>query len=145
MKNKNKENFENSDFGLSFLDLAKFAALKNFKPIGLALNLKSLYNLKAPVIIFIKVRNNEHFTVFKHIDKNYVYLADPSFGNIKIKIDKFKEMFYQRHDLKYPGKILAIIPINKKQKKQINENFMKIKNNSNFIYESIKNNLYNQH
>ncbi len=109
----------------------------------MALDLDSLRKLKAPVILFVKIRKNEHFTIFKNIDTNYVYLADPNFGNIKVRISKFKEMFYQREDLKYPGKILAILPTNDIQKKDINKEFMKIQQNSSFIYENIKNKLSN--
>ncbi len=75
------------------------------------------------------------------MDDRYVYLADPSYGNTKIRISKFKEMFYQRDDLKYPGKILAIVPISQKMMSKINTNFMKIEKNSNFVYETIKNKL----
>ena len=141
LNNKEKKKFEDSDFSLSFLDLAKFSNLKGYKAIGLALDLNSLKKLKAPVILFVKIRDNEHFTVYKKMDENYVYLADPSFGNIKVKISKFKEMFYQRDDLKFPGKILAIVPITKKQKARINQSFMKVQKSSNFVYESIKDSL----
>ncbi len=41
-------------------------------------------------------------------------------------------MFYQQEDLKYPGKILAIIPISNKQKEMINNFFMQIKKRSYF-------------
>ena len=141
LKSKNKKKFEDSDFSLSFLDLAKYSNLKGFKAVGLALDLDSLKKLKAPVILFVKIRKNEHFTVYKSMDENYVYLADPSFGNIKVKISKFKEMFYQRDDLKFPGKILAIIPLKKEQKERINQSFMKVQKSSNFVYESIKDSL----
>jgi hypothetical protein len=46
-------------------------------------------------------------------------------------------MFYQQEDLKYPGKILAIIPISNKQKEMINNFFMQIKKRSYFLYNCI--------
>ncbi len=141
LNSKKKKKFEESDFSLSFLDLANFSKLKGFKGIGLALDLDSLKKLKAPVILFVKIRKNEHFTIFKNIDKEYVYLADPNFGNIKIKVSKFKEMFYQRDDLKYPGKILAILPTTIEQKEKIKQNFMSTQKNSNFVYDNIKDKL----
>jgi len=136
-KEKAKE-LEEEDMSLSFLDLAEYIKTKGFKAIGLALNLKALKSLKAPVILFVKIRKNEHFTVFKGIDERYVYLADPSFGNSKIKISKFKEMFYQRDDLKHPGKLLAILPLSKST--SMNKKFMEIQKSSNFIYDVIKTN-----
>ena len=72
------------------------------------------------------------------MDDRYVYLADPSFGNSKIKISKFKEMFYQRDDLKHPRKLLAILPVTKKT--TMNKKFMEIQKSSNFIYDVIKTN-----
>jgi uncharacterized protein len=69
------------------------------------------------------------------MDKNYVYLADPSFGNIKVKKAKFQEMFYQRDDLKYPEKILVIVPNTALQKENILSSFMDI-----LFYTSLVNN-----
>jgi uncharacterized protein len=136
--NKKKlEELEEEDFSLSFLDLVNYSNQKGFKAIGLALDFESLSKLKAPVILYVKIRKNEHFTIYKNIDKHYVYLADPSFGNIKVRIQKFKEMFYQREDLNYPGKLLAIVPVTSEQKQKINTSFMKVEENSNFVYDSI--------
>ncbi len=139
LNDKKKKNYENKDFMLSFYDLARYIKLQNFKAVGLALDLESLSKLQVPVILYVKIRKNTHFTVFKGIDKNYVYLADPNFGNIKLKISKFKKIFYLSNT-KYPGKVLAIIPKTKEQIKHINKNFMKIRKSSVFIYEVIKNN-----
>ena len=57
------------------------------------MDLNTLKKLQVPVILFVKTRK-----------------GDPTFGNIKISIAKFEEMFYQRDDLTHPGKILEIIP-----------------------------------
>ncbi|MDO7253340.1 C39 family peptidase [Helicobacter cappadocius] len=124
---------------ISFLDLSKYAIGKGFKAIGLAVDFDTLSKLKIPVIVFVSIRSIDHFTVYKGMDEEYVYLADPSFGNIKIKIDQFKEMFFQRKDSKYPGKILAILP--QKQDTPINKDFMKIKKDSGFTYRLINQDL----
>ena len=90
----------------------------------MALDIEALKKIKIPVIIYIKIRNSEHFTVLKAIDNEYVYLADPSFGNTKVKLSKFKEMFYQREDMKYPGKVLIVFSPSYGVQK--NKNFIKI-------------------
>ena len=136
-KDKKKE-LEEEDMSLSFLDLSEYVKTKGFKAIGLALDLESLKKLKIPVILFVKIRKSEHFTVYRGMDNANVYLSDPSFGNMKIKIAKFKEMFYQREDLKYPGKLLAILPTDETKKDNINADFMKIQKSSDMIYEVIK-------
>ncbi|RDU51746.1 hypothetical protein CQA40_09265 [Helicobacter sp. MIT 01-3238] len=81
---------------LSFYDMVGYAEDRGFKAFGLAVDLPALYELKAPVIIYVKVRNIEHFSVLKGIDSKFVYLADPSFGNIKVSVAKFVEMFYPK-------------------------------------------------
>jgi hypothetical protein len=43
--------------------------------------------------------------------------------------------------LKYPGKILAIVPITNIQKENIKQDFMIVRKNSNFIYDDIRNSL----
>lgn len=139
LSKEDKNEFENSEMNLSFYDLGAYANSLNFKAIGLSLDLDSLKKLQVPVILFVKVRKDEHFTVYKSMDKNFVYLADPTFGNIKISIAKFEEMFYQREDLTHPGKILAIIP--KSDDVKVNKNFTKIEIYTNGIYDRIRNNI----
>ena len=126
-----------SDFALSFADLAKYTATKNFKSVGMAMDIESLRKLRVPVIIHIKIRRFEHFTVFKGIYGDFVYLADPSFGNMKVKLKKFMEMFYQRDDLKHPGRVLAVIPMDKAAVTP-NESFMKTESDSGYLYDMIE-------
>ena len=122
--------------GLSFLDLSVFAFSKGFRALGLALDMESLKKLKIPVILYVKIRNSEHFTVYKGMDKKYVYLADPSMGNTKVRLSKFKEMFYQREDLKHPGKVLAVFPPMGKTVKS--SDFMKIPQSTTLIENVIR-------
>jgi len=122
--------------GLSFLDLSVFAKEKGFKALGLALDMEALKKLQVPVILYVKIRNSEHFTVYKGMDDMYAYLADPSMGNTKVRLSKFKEMFYQREDLAFPGKLLAILPLSKKL--VTNQDFMKHPKSSRMIYEVIE-------
>lgn len=133
------EVLKEGDNVISFLDLSKYAQNKGFKAIGLAVDFDTLSKVKIPVVIFVSVRGIDHFSVYKGMDEEYIYLADPSFGNIKIKVHQFKEMFFQRKDLKYPGKILAILP--QKQDVSVNKNFMDIKKQSGFIHKIIDQDL----
>jgi len=127
--------------GLSFLDLENFVKRVGFKAIGLSLNIDSLKSLKIPVILYIRVRDDSHFTVFKGINDNFVYLADPSFGNIKIRLSKFKEMFYLANGKNRAGRILAIVPIDKKLK--FNKDFFSLEENSNLYKNLIFNQTFN--
>lgn len=134
---KTKTDYTLKDFALSFADLAGYVQTKGFKGVGVAMDLDALRQLRVPVIIYIKIRSFEHFTVFKGINGDFVYLSDPSFGNMKVKIERFKEMFYQRDDLHYPGRVLAIIPIDKKGTKT-NDAFMETPHDSGALYDLLE-------
>jgi len=131
---------EKSDFALSFSDLAAYGQTLGFKGIGVAMDINALHKLRIPVILYVKIRRYEHFTVFKGIKGDFVYLADPSYGNMKVKMAKFIEMFYQRDDLKYPGKVLAFIPMDK-DKVKTNGSFMNVPETSDYIYWYIENQI----
>lgn len=138
----NKENLEDKDFCLSFHDFEEFAKLRGYKAIGLALPVESLKQLKIPAIVFVKIRRREHFSVYKGMDEQFVYLADPSFGNIKVRIGKFREMFATRKDDKHHGKILVFVPLDKAKEGQMNKEFMDIPEGSGFVYNMIKMNMW---
>lgn len=118
------EVLKDGDNVISFSDLSAYARGKGFKAIGLAIDFETLSKLQLPAIIYVNIRDIGHFSVYKGVDNTYVYLADPSFGNIKIRLDKFKSMFYQRQDSKYPGKILIFLSQDKNL--NIDKDFMDI-------------------
>jgi len=124
--------------GLSFYDLSQYASSHGFKAIGIALGIEELKKLQIPVIVFVKIRKQEHFTVLKNMDEKYAYLADPSFGNIRVSHSKFKEMFFQRNDEQNPGKILAILAQNNIKER---EEFKMVAPFPDSIYERITNPL----
>lgn len=133
---------------LSFYDMSEYLRSRNLKALGLALDLDSLSKLQTPVIVYIVVRDIEHFSVLKGMDSQFVYLADPSFGNIKMRLAKFKEAFYPKLNTKREadstqmlnrqmlGKIMAIMP--QESTATPNAEFMQIAKDSGFIYEVIK-------
>jgi predicted double-glycine peptidase len=126
------------DNGLSFYELSRYASTQGFKAVGIALGMEELKKLQIPVIVFVKIRKQEHFTVLKKMDDKLVYLADPSFGNIRVSHAKFKEMFFQREDKNNPGKILAILG---KENAKGREDFKIVEPFPNSLYERINNPL----
>lgn len=131
------ENQEGNN-GLSFYDLSQYASSLGFKAIGIALGMEELKKLQIPVIVFVKIRKQEHFTVLKKMDERYAYLADPSFGNIRVSYSKFEEMFFQRNDEQNPGKILAVLAQNNAKGR---EEFKTVLPFPDSIYERITNPL----
>ena len=104
--------YQDEKMGFSFYDLAEVSKEYGFKAVGLAVDFETLQKLNIPVIVYIKVRKYEHFTVFKRMDDKYVYLADPSYGNIQVRHSRFRNMF-ETTESKLKGKLLAIIPVDK--------------------------------
>jgi len=81
--------------GLSLLDLKRFANSRGFRAEGFRLEPKHLSFLKGPVIVFIKPRGYDHFAVLKGLQNGRAYLADPSRGNVRMRIDDFLHMWLE--------------------------------------------------
>lgn len=127
------------DLALSFKDLKKYAQSQGYKAVGLALPMDSLRKLQVPVMLYLKTSDYDHFVVFRGMDDQYVYLADPSFGNRSLRIARFKDMFYTSADSKYPGKALVLIPTTDEQKAGINGDYMKIPARSGHVFSVFSN------
>jgi hypothetical protein len=103
--------------GLNLLQLKRVAEAKGYKAVGYRMNIKHLQNLNHPVLLFVKFEENKkHFTIFKGIRGNRVFLADPSQGNIRMSIDKFLTI--------WNGITLVVKP---KDGSKINDHLLKIK------------------
>ena len=125
--------------GLSFLDLSNYAQTLGFRSIAMALDMEALSQLKLPVIIYLVSHDLGHFSVYKGMDAQYVYLADPSFGNTAMRRAKFEKLFYQRKDNEYPGKILAFLPESETVKPD--ELFMELPKHKHVVYDTIRSRL----
>lgn len=81
--------------GLSLYDLKVVAEHFNYRSSGFRISFEELYNLSGPVIVHLEDDSGGHFAVLKGIKKvkkaNRVYLADPSNGNTKMSVHRFKE------------------------------------------------------
>jgi putative periplasmic peptidase (bacteriocin resistance) len=70
-----------------------------------------LAQLKIPVIVYLKYRKNDHFSVLRGINGNTVLLADPSLGNMSLSREQFLAAWKTR-DGTMESKILAVLPKN---------------------------------
>ena len=80
--------------GFSLLDLKSFAESLGFQSAGYRLEFSDLVGLKMPALVPIIPEGYKHFVVFRGADDHFVYLADPSFGNLIESIDLFKHDWY---------------------------------------------------
>lgn len=106
---------DKGDYKASFEDMAKALPQFGFKAQGFAASFEQLSKLKIPVVVYLKHRKNDHFSVIRGIDKQNVWLADPSLGNITLSKQQFLEMYDTRAELedgkRLKGKFLAILPL----------------------------------
>ena len=93
----------------SFEDMQQVMPQLGFEAKGYALPFEQLAQLKIPVIVYLKYRKNDHFSVLRGINGNTVLLADPSLGNMSLSREQFLAAWKTR-DGKMEGKILAVLP-----------------------------------
>ncbi len=118
---KKIKDLEEEDLYLSFKDIVDFLKHRGYKPVPIAVSIEELRYLKYPAIVYLKIRGFDHFSVFKGIDNEFVYLADPKFGNAVFPIERFKNYFYTRKNRRFPGKIIVVF-----SKKNFNPDFLKV-------------------
>lgn len=109
---------DKGDLRASFEDMQRALPQFGFKAQGFAASYEQLMKLKAPVIVYLKHRRDDHFSVLRGIDANTVWLADPSLGNRTYSREQFLEMWHTRHEKTESelfGKILAVLPIDSKK------------------------------
>lgn len=108
------------DLMASFDDMQRAVGILGFESKGYAVSFDTLKTLKIPVIVYIKHRKTDHFSVISGINEQFVQLSDPSLGKITLTKYQFLEMWNTRDNDIYTGKILTILP---KQEQHVNTNF----------------------
>lgn len=96
----------------SFADMQRVLPDFGFEAKGYALSFEQLAQLKIPVIVYLKYRKDDHFSVLRGIDGNTVLLADPSLGHVSMSRAQFVAAWKTREG-EMSGKILAILPRDK--------------------------------
>ncbi|ENS7157499.1 TPA: peptidase C39, partial [Neisseria gonorrhoeae] len=93
----------------SFEDMRRIMPDLGFEAKGYALSFEQLAQLKIPVIVYLKYRKDDHFSVLRGVDGNTVLLADPSPGHVSMSRAQFLEA-WQTCEGNLAGKILAVVP-----------------------------------
>jgi predicted double-glycine peptidase len=80
--------------GFSLLDLKHFAQARGYQAEGFRdMSLKELAEQKSSVITPIRLKGFDHFVVVKAVVGDRVLLADPGFGNVTMKTNRFMEVW----------------------------------------------------
>ena len=93
----------------SFEDMQRIMPDLGFEAKGYALSFEQLAKLKIPVIVYLKYRKDDHFSVLRGIDGSTVLLADPSLGHVSMSRVQFLDAWKTREG-NLAGKILAVVP-----------------------------------
>nr|VFK41581.1 MAG: hypothetical protein BECKTC1821E_GA0114239_101221 [Candidatus Kentron sp. TC] len=106
---------DKGDLRASFQDMQRALPQFGFKAQGFAASYGQLAKLKLPVVVYLKHRKDDHFSVLRGIDGDTVWLADPSLGNRTYGKSQFLDMWETREgdqdDSGLKGKFLALLPI----------------------------------
>jgi predicted double-glycine peptidase len=80
--------------GFSLLDLKHFAQARGYQAEGFSdMSLDELAAEKSSVIVPVRLKGFDHFVVVKSVTPDRVFLADPGFGNVTMKTNRFKEIW----------------------------------------------------
>ena len=103
---------DKGDGRASFEDMARILPQFGFKAQGFAASWEQLARLKMPVVVYVKNRKDDHFTVLRGINSDTVWLADPSLGNRTYSREQFLSMWQTRAGANdgLAGKFLAVLP-----------------------------------
>ncbi len=84
------ENSKRALSGYSLLDLKNAAEAKGYDAAGYRLSFEQLQRLASPVIVYVVPLGYKHFAVLRGVTGDRVWLADPSRGNLRMSISRFK-------------------------------------------------------
>jgi uncharacterized protein len=80
--------------GFSLLDMKHFAQARGYTAEGFSdMSMEELANQKSMVITPIRLKGFDHFVVVRGIQDGRVFLADPGFGNVTMRADKFQRLW----------------------------------------------------
>ncbi|HEX5105977.1 MAG TPA: C39 family peptidase [Pirellulaceae bacterium] len=79
--------------GLSLTDLRRVAVRTGHLATIGTLEFDKLRESKVPLVVGIVVNEFDHFVVFRGVDDQYVYLADPARGHVRTPIEEFKKQW----------------------------------------------------
>jgi predicted double-glycine peptidase len=79
--------------GLTLTDLKRVCDRFGYTTILGTLTVEKLAESKVPLIVGITVNDYDHFVVVRGADSNYVYLADPAVGRMRVPIEEFAQQW----------------------------------------------------
>jgi predicted double-glycine peptidase len=81
--------------GLTLTDLKRVSEKAGYVAVLGKLEIDGLRESKVPLLVGITVNGFDHFVVVRGLDDQYVYLADPAVGKIRVAIPDFEKQWQQ--------------------------------------------------
>jgi uncharacterized protein len=85
----NEEVLDRVRNGLAFSDLRRTAVKMGYLSSIGTMSFSKLTEAKVPLIVPLKLREYDHFVVYRGVAEGRVYLADPIRGNVRITVPEF--------------------------------------------------------
>jgi predicted double-glycine peptidase len=82
--------------GLAMTDLRRAAVLVGYQAIVGQTTFDQLGQVKVPMIVGISPGGHDHFVVLRGTDFDWVYIADPIRGNMRMPAREFREQWQER-------------------------------------------------
>lgn len=101
--------YDGKSAGASFHDMSIGLKQIGYKGIGYASTFEQLSNLKIPVIVYVKHRKTDHFSVLRGVDEESVWLSDPAIGHVTYSKEQFMRIWATR-DGRLAGKFFVVVP-----------------------------------
>ena len=80
--------------GFSLFDLKRFIKAVGLEGLGYGdMTINDLEMFSIPAILPLKIKNFDHFVIFRKRLGNHILIGDPAFGNITLTNDRFLEMW----------------------------------------------------
>lgn len=80
--------------GFSLYDLKRFVSAVGLQGLGYGdMTLDDLEAFSIPAILPIRIKNLDHFVLFRKRLGNHILIGDPAFGNISLPADRFLKMW----------------------------------------------------
>ena len=79
----------------SLLDMKRFVTVLGYSGAGYKAEIEDLRTLEGPCLLPIRLFGYRHFSVFRGIYKDHVFLADPWRGNLSFTLNDFAAKWYQ--------------------------------------------------
>ena len=80
--------------GFSLLNLKRFANSRGFDAEGYTdLSLQELVDFQMPAIVPLRLKGYDHFVVFRGVVGDRVLLADPAYGNVTMRAQRFLKVW----------------------------------------------------